>query len=332
MAARSHFRTQHVMQAPSGWSVRSKRAGEHVVRIAFPPGRRRKGSGKVIEVLHPKKNAACEEGSCTAQQNPTELLIFGNPQRAASTGRRNTASSRRRRRNAGTANHQPGCACFACKYKRGESPRRITRSNKKRARACRTKVRASGKHARVGWTPKPRKRNPEEETTAVQLRESFTGEEAGGIVNRQVSDTVRLLYVKLGDLHSLTVSGDKTKDAQIIFEGDGVSLCAAPPAPGSTKSTQLYAIGGNQNIANVLRQFVDDPTKDFIDLGECSEVVYDARKIHDNFAPVEYHHEFGEGNRPLPHIAYNTLHKAIYFIGGAYFIETKAGVSPGIEG
>jgi hypothetical protein len=74
------FQHQHFAEAPRGWRVRSKRAGDHVLRVAFPPGQRRRGAGRLLEILHPKKNPACENGECAIAQNPVEeLLIFGNP-------------------------------------------------------------------------------------------------------------------------------------------------------------------------------------------------------------------------------------------------------------
>src|SRR5882672_328335 len=78
------MRTEHVQQTPRGWRVRTVKPGphsQHEVRIAFPPGPRKKGSGKVVEILHPadeKKNPSCEV-SKKAKSNPGELLIFGNP-------------------------------------------------------------------------------------------------------------------------------------------------------------------------------------------------------------------------------------------------------------
>ena len=74
------YQHQHFAEAPRGWRVRSKHAGDHVLRVAFPPGRRRRGAGRLLEILHPKKNPACENGECAIAQNPAEeLLIFGNP-------------------------------------------------------------------------------------------------------------------------------------------------------------------------------------------------------------------------------------------------------------
>jgi len=68
----SAFRIQHIAVKPACFKVRTKIAGAHRLRIAFPPGRRRKGSGRLLEILHPKRENP-------ARCNPAELLIFGNP-------------------------------------------------------------------------------------------------------------------------------------------------------------------------------------------------------------------------------------------------------------
>ena len=79
MAGAAQFRTEHVQQAPRGWRVRTIVPGpqsKHEVRIAFPPGRRKKGSGRVVEILHPEneRNPKCDI-SKKARTNPGELLI-----------------------------------------------------------------------------------------------------------------------------------------------------------------------------------------------------------------------------------------------------------------
>ena len=51
---------------PRGWKVRTvTQASGHQARIAFPPGSRRKGAGRLISVLHPQGEnpAKCAEGS-----------------------------------------------------------------------------------------------------------------------------------------------------------------------------------------------------------------------------------------------------------------------------
>jgi hypothetical protein len=83
------YRHEELQKTPHGYRVRSVKRGGHVVRIAFPPGPRRKGAGKVVEILHPKgeRNASrCHPHnkfqcplSEKARTNPGELLIYGNP-------------------------------------------------------------------------------------------------------------------------------------------------------------------------------------------------------------------------------------------------------------
>jgi len=73
MRSEGEYRVEHVEQTPSGYRVATIPSGEHWVRLAFPPGSRRRGSGRVIEILHPRgENPTCK-------LNPLELVILGNP-------------------------------------------------------------------------------------------------------------------------------------------------------------------------------------------------------------------------------------------------------------
>src|SRR5207245_923849 len=83
MPGAAEYRTEHIAETPRGWRVRMKAPGvssQHLVAIAFPPGRRKKGSGRLVEILHPagERNPKCEVSE-KAKKNPGELLIFGNP-------------------------------------------------------------------------------------------------------------------------------------------------------------------------------------------------------------------------------------------------------------
>jgi hypothetical protein len=76
MTSEAQFRVQHVAAVPRGYKVRTVTRARHRVRIAFPPGRRVKGSGQVVEVLHPR-----EENPCPVK-NPAELVLMGaNPKK-----------------------------------------------------------------------------------------------------------------------------------------------------------------------------------------------------------------------------------------------------------
>lgn len=79
-AAARAYRHEEISATPRGYKVRTVQLGGHVVRIAFPPGRRRKGAGQVVEILHPKgeNNPSCIVSN-QARKNPHELIIFGNP-------------------------------------------------------------------------------------------------------------------------------------------------------------------------------------------------------------------------------------------------------------
>jgi len=72
------FRHEDVSAVPSGWKVRTVKHRDHRVRVAFPPGRKRVGSGRLVSILHPTG-----ENPCTMRSsNPAELMIMGaNPPR-----------------------------------------------------------------------------------------------------------------------------------------------------------------------------------------------------------------------------------------------------------
>jgi hypothetical protein len=369
----ANYRTQHVSTVPAGWRVRSKRAGGHVVRIAFPPGRRKKGSGKVVEVLHPKReNPGCD----VERKNPEQLLIFGlgNPllprcsqcgktfrghegddicfecrrkvedqqlkrkqEKARAEEKRHREEleaqgvkpRRRPKRNAGGfGNHKPGCPCAFCqraaKLQSGElkPPKLPNRSKRKNAKR---NVRATAKKSPVrgAFSRKKSRRNPDDTQQAVQLYQTFHGKDPRGVVEKQEPAIMREDYAAIGPLEYLLIKSPLNETYKVEFEGDGVILASSPDGK------QLYCIGGNQNLSAVLD--ADSLQKDFADLGECLEVQYLARKVHSNFEPVSWHHKFGEKNGQRPELVYDKLNKRIFFAGGAYYIDTSAEISPGIE-
>jgi hypothetical protein len=72
------FRHEDISAVPRGWKVRTVKHDGHRVRVAFPPGRRKTGSGRLVSILHPKSENPCALRS----SNPAELMIMGaNPPR-----------------------------------------------------------------------------------------------------------------------------------------------------------------------------------------------------------------------------------------------------------
>ena len=61
MATQTKFRHQDIAVPPAGTKVRTIHAGKHELRIAFPKGARKKGSGTLVSILHPRseKNPSC---------------------------------------------------------------------------------------------------------------------------------------------------------------------------------------------------------------------------------------------------------------------------------
>jgi hypothetical protein len=174
-------------------------------------------------------------------------------------------------------------------------------------------------------------RNPSETKQAVRLFQGFHGHDPKEIAEKHVSAAVRLDYTALGDLKYLAVETPLGKEATFTFDGDGVKLASSPDGK------QLYCIGGDQNILPLLDERSRE--KDFIDMGDALEVAYLARKVHGDYRPIEYFHEFGEVNGAHPRLMFDKLRKNLFFIGGDYFIDvtmrapgTPLGkVSPGIE-
>jgi hypothetical protein len=105
--------------------------------------------------------------------------------------------------------------------------------------------------------------------------------------------------------------------------------CAAEPGGGM----QLYFIGGNQDIdAGLARAGIEQ--RRWTRLGPCTAISYITEKSFDGFATSEYCHQFGEQSGELPVLWYDSTHKRIYLVGGAYRIppyDPTLGASPGIE-
>lgn len=85
------FTVQHYSTLRGGEKVRTVRRKGHLVRIAFPRGRRTSGSGRVIEVLHPRHENPCR------LPNPAELVVMmANPSPIEIESRREMEEAARR--------------------------------------------------------------------------------------------------------------------------------------------------------------------------------------------------------------------------------------------
>lgn len=161
--------------------------------------------------------------------------------------------------------------------------------------------------------------NHAEETRAADLYATFHGKDPREVLEIQRSAAMRMDYAALGDLDYLVFLPDGEKDARKIefTKQDAVKLAANP------EGTQLYFIGGNQDLSGCLAEFPIDAEKDLLDLGQVIRVSYFTRKKFDGFQPVYYFHDLGEDGGASPRGIYDKLKKEIFVAGGDYKIQAE---------
>jgi len=69
------FQHEEIAPVPRGYRVRTKRQGDHEIRLAVPPGPRRKGAAVLVEILHPRgENPSCHFVSLSERpKNPSSV-------------------------------------------------------------------------------------------------------------------------------------------------------------------------------------------------------------------------------------------------------------------
>jgi hypothetical protein len=82
MASKSKFRHQDISVPPRGTKVRTVKAGKHLLRMAFPKGARKRGSGQLVSILHPlkEKNPSCGGALTVADVQALEIPLESLPQ------------------------------------------------------------------------------------------------------------------------------------------------------------------------------------------------------------------------------------------------------------
>lgn len=160
-------------------------------------------------------------------------------------------------------------------------------------------------------------RNPDEGelSEAEDLYKTFHGRDPREVLELTESAEERGEYTGLGDLVELTIDAPNGDRVVVNFKDDGVRLASSP------EGTQLYLLGGNQDISGVLGKFGADTSKDLIDLGELKQLVYDAAKWQTDFTPQEWKHDLGEESGVRPRTFFDQLKKRIFFAGGTYRVK-----------
>jgi hypothetical protein len=140
---------------------------------------------------------------------------------------------------------------------------------------------------------------------------------------------------QLGKLISLTVGefierwkgrvGDKPESEHPDAWSEHIEfdINSAPDVAGEPGGTQLFIIGGNQNIDRYLGKLRSDPGKDPADLGFVYRIEYLTRKDFHKFAPVDYWHHFGEETGTQPRLIYDKTNHRLQLAGGEYVVKRE---------
>jgi len=280
------YQIEHVSTLRGGEKVRTVTRKGHRVRIAFPRGQRKKGSGRVIEVLHPLHENPCR------LPNPAELVVMmanpstlGNPWHASGN--------------------------FRTREEAMERKRQLEQSGQK----VRLVVSAKGTSAEnySVYT-----RNPSS-SDASHLYEEFHGESAEHVDEYQEPSPRPATLTELGDLIELQIKRPTGwKWAVFNFTGRNVKLAS------NAAGTQLYFISGNQKVTRgELTHAGADNSKELIDLGEAMMIAYRAKKAQVDGIAANYEHRFGEETGVRPRLMYDTRGPSprLYLSGGEYRVE-----------
>lgn len=303
------FRHEDREAVPRGWKVRTAKAGKHRVRIAFPPGRQQKGSGRVVSILHPAGENPCELRST----NPAELMVLGaNPPRTRKGFTYRVVAISRN----GGANFEKNAAT---KEEARKICAKVDRNlyfhpHVQRVRENPAELLVMGANPRVEVVHGD---NPPVE----EIAEEFSGVDVKWIDVYNEPHIPRGRYAYLAKLFRLLIKPAKGGQVQrITFEG-----ASAPIIVSDATGKQIYFVDGNQDISACLASFVTggemwDPL--MVKLGEGREIHYLGKKHHIGDEDTdEWRHTHGEEDGALPTVLFDAHHKKLLYEGGNYRIE-----------
>ena len=235
----------------------------------------------------------------------------------------------------------------------------VVKQHRRVLRAIAAQEKAKKQKAEEKRRRKARTRNPNSEASDLaegkKLYRGFHGKEPERVRDLAIATEVQKTYVFGGGLAAARFLQDDGHEWKVKFTGDDIKLCSSP------QGNQLYCIGGNQDLLDILNDQGVDTTKDLVSIGRWYCVYYDAAKSVTNFEMTEWEHYFGcreeidkllqeseEKNwsssefqnevekimkatppleRDLAEALYDTRNKRILFAGGSYYVSW-----PGIVG
>lgn len=191
--------------------------------------------------------------------------------------------------------------------------------------------RASKKKA--GKRPRASKGKGKKNSTALEhakdLFKKFHGKSPKKVLELHRETETRQDYTALGDLVAIGIDADSFDKAKmspddVVTNWDKLPHLKFPKGEGILASSpdgrQLYVLGESQDLDLEAIDIDTDTSKDLVELGPATYIVYSARKAP-SFQDVDWVHTFGEegGDRPL--LVYDKLSKILLFVGGSYRVE-----------
>jgi len=312
------FTHQDIRTVPAGWKVRTVKAREHRVRVAFPPGRREKGSGVVVAVLHPKTE---NPNTCvTRQKNPAELLLMGaNPHPGKKATRERAARIRAARLSnpydALSVNERLAFGRLGLGKAQLQSKSDIRRARHQVAANERLRNRL----------PNPSSGAPaigEEADKAQELYERFHETESAHYTVLSEPHMQSGDYTDLGEFLDIKVKPANGGPVQIIsFEGADVRLVC------DASGRQLYLAGVGQDLDDASLRVFSDDAEDRLLLGKARMIAYRAVKWHPEVPDgargkdKPYEHRFGEDAGSEPDVWYSRSLKRLLIGRASYHVE-----------
>lgn len=334
MSKRQQFRHQDIAEVPRGYKVRTVHAGKHEVRIAFPKGARKKGSGQIVSILHPKTEKNPDECGSLLTLAAADVATLAIPVDSLGNGFGSGFES---------ALEESGQVSNPASWK-------------DLWEQFKEKVKASFHHGAESNPKRGRKskKNLDEIKQAAELAAAFKGSPAENVREIDLPNKQRDDFAHLGWLEQLVfhpqfeveeldlpqISEDydrayqKSENSEaawnavaddhsvtlLVYDLDGEEIELASSADGK----QLYILGSRQAAFDgVLEDFQVDTAKDKIDLGELVSVTYTAtKKQAGDTEPRGYYHIFGEENGTAPRVYFDTLNKRLFITGGSYHLKS----------
>jgi hypothetical protein len=343
-----NFRTEHVAKVPRGWHVRTVTQGDHEVRIAFPAGRRKTGSGHVVEILHPTHENPGVCPSRTRMQNPAELVLMGaNPisedqrkslierfvkqgmsrEGAAAMVRQGErviashpkSSARKAFKKYHTSHSNPRGHRYAVKWHTGNISQAFT--SEEEARHMLDRFHGAGEIIRVNPMPL-RRSNPADLVDAAQardVRQGFVDHPIDGDSYANEPHVPAGNYAQLGQLAYLVIAPVKSMPVlQIDLEDRGILVVS------STDRKRMYFVKGRHSLSDAELSRFNSEDGETIELGECRQIGYLAVKYHPEVGNdaagkvVLWEHPF---ESPRPTVWYSLRDRRLLLRGGNYRVE-----------